>query len=73
MNRKPGEIWRYTRGGKVAHYLSGYPHKDIPTRSFCGNQAFRQMDWYGSGNQTEREKLEAMPECKRCLNALGRT
>lgn len=71
--RREGEVWRYTWGGAVAHYLAAYSQWPLPVRALCGMEVFASENWYGSGTQKEEDRLRSIRECRGCLKALGRT
>lgn len=63
--------WRYLHGNKVKHAVAA---KNVPVEqydvSYCGRGPRLWFDWFGTGDQEERDKLERLPECKLCINFL---
>jgi hypothetical protein len=59
----------YLSRGKVAHTL---PFGSSPNQGYqsalCGTSPpwFDPYGWYGTGDQTEVDILNALPSCKRC-------
>lgn len=60
--------WRYTGPrGRVKHAVG---HGDVSRRAECGLEVYNSSYWFGTGSQDEYDKLESLPECKRCLREL---
>ena len=58
--------WRYLPKGRVRHALrdSGY------STALCGIGVWVFSQWLGTGSQREYERVEELPECKRCAREL---
>lgn len=69
--RREGESWKYLKRGTVVHYLSDGIYGPRPVAE-CGASTLHSSDWRGTGTQEEYERVEALPECKKCLHKLGR-
>lgn len=59
----PWNVWRYTRTGTVKHALS-YAAAAVAQ---CGVSPAWFEGWYGTGTQTEYERVAELPPCKRCF------
>lgn len=60
--------WRYLRTGSRTHRLIRVFDR-LTHVAECGRSPQIGEDWYGTGSQTEYERVDAMPRCKRCLPA----
>lgn len=59
-----GFEWRYVERGQVKHALR-YPAARI---AICGTgPRWFAPDWFGTGKQSEYERLAELPACKRCV------
>lgn len=59
--------WRYLPKGQVKHALSTVTSNVITAE--CGVYTFGW--WYGTGSQTEYDRVDALPPCKRCVAKVG--
>lgn len=56
--------WRYTERGQVKHALRASSDRV----AVCGvSPRWFAPDWYGTGKQSEYERLEVLLPCKRCV------
>lgn len=64
--------WRYLPGGTVKHGFTELPG-GFGT-AFCGQSPvwYAPDEWRGTGSQDEYERVEQLPECKRCRAAMQR-
>lgn len=64
--------WRYLERGTTTHAVgpAGNPPR---TFALCGvGPAWSAAyGWFGTGTQTEYDRVEALPKCKRCLGIVG--
>lgn len=59
-----GHEWRYVERGQVKHALSF----SAAAVAICGiGPRWFAPDWFGTGSQTEYERLAELPACRRCL------
>lgn len=65
-----GYVMVYTRRGTVTHfaYYSGMTGNRL---ALCHAHPRWPDNWFGTGNQDEIDKAEALPLCARCLERLG--
>lgn len=59
--------WKYLPKGQVKHALSTVLSDTITAE--CGVYTFGW--WYGTGSQTEYERVAALPPCQRCVAKVG--
>lgn len=67
--------WRYLPTGEVRHAIYLQDASDFYPPALCGVQPRERSrwrvkqqlpGWYGTGTQDEYERVETLPECKRC-------
>lgn len=55
--------WRYLPASKVKHLLANVSD----AAAVCGIYTLPASRWRGTGSQDEYDRLELLPECRRCL------
>jgi hypothetical protein len=67
---------RYLNQNSTArHFIEDMLFGDRGAISLCGvaPRLFADIDdWLGTGNQTESDKLDSLPDCKNCTKVLER-
>ena len=63
--------WRYIQGGKVRHAVNNGGGVFASAVAVCGQDAISGILWMGSGSWQESVTLGGLPDCKRCVRAMG--
>lgn len=81
VEQVPGELekklgryeWRYTPAGRVKHAVrqAGGSASGVAAVARCGyGPPGGSADWYGTGSQSEYERVEALPRCSTCVRLI---